>query len=113
MSSEWSQAEANRTIDEVKRRAVMDREFRALALANAARAIAKINPKTLPPGLSVKFVEADNRPVEDQPGVLTVVLPEILELETADQLSSEELAQAVGGITDSRFPIRWTPPEDK
>jgi hypothetical protein len=112
MGPEWSHAEANRTIDEVKRRSLIDREFRELALANAAKAIAKINPKSLPAGLSVKFVEPGVGTAADQPGVLVVELPAAIEPEEIDQLTSEELDQAVGGSGDIRFPNRWTPPEE-
>jgi hypothetical protein len=112
MGPEWSHAEANRTIDEVKRRSLIDRDFRELALADAAKAIAKINPKSLPAGLSVKFVEPGAGAAADQPGVLVVELPAAIEPEAIDQLTSEELDQAVGGTGDIRFPMRWTPPEE-
>jgi hypothetical protein len=110
MGSDWSQAEANRTIDEVKRRALIDREFRALALSNAARAIAKINPKALPAGLSIQFVEAGDAQVA---GMLVIVLPETIETEHLSQLSNAELDLAVGGIADIRFPTKWKTREEE
>jgi|SRR5580658_7472585 hypothetical protein len=113
MGSDWSQAEANRTIDEVKRRALIDREFRVLALSNAARAVAKINPKALPAGLSIQFVEAGDAPVADPPGMLVIVLPEIIETEHLSQLSNAELDLAVGGIADIRFPTKWKTHEEE
>lgn len=55
--SEWTQEEVQDVLGEVARRATVDREFRAMALADAAQAIARINPKPLPPDFSVQFVD--------------------------------------------------------
>jgi|SRR5215469_13916540 len=101
--AQWSQDEFNRTIDEVKGRSLLDLEFRELALSRPSAAVKKINPKPLPLGLVIKFVEG---PTGVGPtvtsGVLTIVLPE--SIEKADELSDAELEQAAGGRTDIQFP---------
>lgn len=100
--AQWSQDELNRTIDEVKRRSLLDLEFRALALSGPPAAVAKINPKPLPPGFVIKFVEGSTGEHSTvTSGVLTIVLPEIIE--KADELSDAELEQAAGGRTDIQF----------
>lgn len=104
--TQWSQDELNRTIDEVKRRCLINSSFRTLALTHPADAIAKINPKPLPDGLVVKFIEISlGEPSSIMSGGLTIVLPE--PLEQADELSDAELEQAAGGRTDIKFPPEW------
>jgi hypothetical protein len=104
--AQWSQDEFNRTIDEVKRRCLVDSGFRILALSQPVAAIAKINPKPLPEGWVVKFIEAATEvPSSIVSKSLSVVLPETLE--KADELSDAELQQAAGGITDIEFPPEW------
>ena len=103
--AQWSQDEVNRTIDEVKRRSLVDPDFRVLALSNPLAAIAKINPKPLPAGLSLRFVDSLDGtvpPVSSGPD-LTIVLPKLIA--SADDLSDAELEQAAGGKTDIKFPI--------
>ena len=103
---QWSQDEFNRTIDEVKRRSLIDPAFRNLALTHPSNAIAKINPKPLPAGLTVDFIETQTEaaPV-NTPRRLTIILPEALN--QADELSDSELEQAAGGKTDIKLPPDW------
>lgn len=101
----WTQEEASRTIDEVKARCLVDPGFRALALSNPVAAIAKINPKPLPAGLSIRFVEGTGA-TDSFAGTgpdLTIVLPALVD--KADELSDDELEQAAGGRSDIQFPF--------
>jgi hypothetical protein len=103
----WSQAEVNRTVHEVKRRSLIDLQFRALALANAPAAMAKVNPKPLPHGVVIRFVDASpgaGNPLPDTvKGTITVILPAPV-ADIAEELSDAELEKATGGLTDVRFP---------
>jgi hypothetical protein len=101
----WSREETNRTIDEVKRRSLVDPDFRALALSNPVAAIARINPKPLPLALSIKFVEGSAGADASSSSVphFTIILPE--PVAEAAELSDLELEQAAGGKTDVEFPI--------
>lgn len=104
--AQWSQDEFNRTIDEVKRRSLIDPVFRNLALSHPADAIAKINPKPLPAGLTVEFTETmAEAPSATASRCLTITLPEALK--QADELSDTELEQAAGGKTDIKLPPDW------
>jgi hypothetical protein len=101
----WSQEEANRTIDEIKKRSLVDLEFRKLALLNAKTAIAKVNPKPLPASISIKFVagsDAIDLHTQTEGGVLVVPLPD--PVPDAGELSESELEQAAGGLTNIQFP---------
>jgi hypothetical protein len=102
----WSQDEANRTINEVKKRSLLDFEFRKLALSSPKAAIAKVNPKPLPTGVSIRFVpESDAIGLNHQAegNVLFVPLPD--SVPDAGELSELELEQAAGGLTNVQFPI--------
>ena len=96
----WSKDELNRTMDEVRRRSLVDPDFRILAISHPLSAIARVNPKPLPPGVSIKFI-ADAHEAHPSSGPnpdLTIVLPP--PVEKADELSDAELEQAAGGMTD-------------
>ncbi len=101
----WSREEANRTVDEIKRRTLIDPEFRALALSHPTAAIARVNPRPLPVGLTIRFIESTARSdsPQDCPSQLTIVLPP--PVANADELSDAELEQAAGGETDIKLPI--------
>lgn len=53
----WTQDEVQQTLMEVARRATVDPQFRALALSDSAAAMAQVNPKPLPPDVSILFVD--------------------------------------------------------
>lgn len=103
----WSQAEVNRTVHEVKRRSLIDLEFRALALANAPAAMAKVNPKPLPRGIVIRFVDSLTTVESQSPDpvarTITVALPAPM-AEKAEELSDAELEKATGGLTNIQFP---------
>jgi hypothetical protein len=103
----WSQAEVNRTVHEVKRRSLIDLEFRALALANAPAAMAKVNPKPLPQGTVIKFVDSsttsENPSLDTVTRAITILLPAPVP-EKAEELSEAELEKATGGFTNILFP---------
>jgi len=101
----WSQEEFNRTIDEVKRRSLIDPDFRVLALSDSLAALAKINPKPLPAHVSLKFIDGSVE-ASVSPGSspdLRIVLP--AKVERADELSDTELEEAAGGMSDIKFPF--------
>ena len=84
----WSDEEIKKVELSIKRNAMKDPEFRALALSNPNAAIAKVTSNPLPPGFKVKFIDnaGANR---------TVVLPD--PLARVDELSDAELEQVAGG----------------
>lgn len=97
----WSQSEALRTIDEAKRRSLVDPEFRALVLTDPLTALAKINPRQIPPG-SVLFVESRGAtPHVVDPKVMVVILPDLGTVtdDDAEELSEDDLQQVAGGVT--------------
>ena len=90
----WSQAEAARTIEEVKRRSLADPEFRALALSNPLAAVVKVNPRPVPVG-SIRFMEAGETAREvNTEEMIVAVLPAP---KVADELSDEDLEEVAGG----------------
>jgi hypothetical protein len=95
--SEWSAVEIDRTIEEIKRRSLIDPEFRGVALASPLDAIAKVNPRPVPEGFAVRFVDGFDskaaREVSD--AVNTIVLPDLLG--RVVELSDAELDAAAGG----------------
>ena len=57
VADQWNDQEMTRAVREVIRRASVDPQFKQLAISNGAEAIARIDPKPLPPGLVMKFVD--------------------------------------------------------
>lgn len=103
--SPWSQDEVNRTMSEVKRRSVRSPEFRALALTDPHAAIAKVNPRPLPTGVSVKFVETAKEGSAESScdTCLVILLPS--PVAWAGELTEAELERAAGGYdTNIKFP---------
>lgn len=103
----WSLSEAERTIEEAKRRSVVDPTFRALALSDATAALAKINPRPIPVG-AILFVEKGAGVTEIGPNVVVIELPDLGNAD--DELFVEDLENAAGG--NSGFPPdgqRWRP----
>ena len=101
----WAQSEASRTLDEAKRRSATDPQFRALLLSNPMTALAKINPRQIPPD-SVRFIESKDAAVPfDNPKVLLIVLPELGSFnDDAEELTEDDLEQVAGGTTASTTP---------
>jgi hypothetical protein len=93
--TEWSSSEIQRTIDEIKRRSLIDPEFRALALADALTAIAKVNPRPVPEGFKVRFAESGGASSRSAEQVRIIVLPD--PLARTVEISDEELEEVAGG----------------
>jgi hypothetical protein len=89
-------SQVNELIAEVKRRATIDPEFRALAVKDGAAAIAKISKHGIPAGTSFRFVD-NSGPIK------TVTLPE--PLADIEELSDVELEQVAGG--DVSTGVTW------
>jgi hypothetical protein len=85
---EWTQSEAEQVEMELRKRAVKDPEFRALALRDPQAAIAKITPKPLPKNFKVKVVENEGANV-------VVVLPD--PIGRVEELSDADLEAVAGG----------------
>lgn len=85
--------EQAQVIRELCRRAAVDPDFRALAITNAAAAIAKVTTKPIAPGISFCFVD-NSGPVK------TIPLPHALA--DTDELSDSEIERVAGG--------NWTGP---
>jgi bacteriocin-like protein len=103
----WSPSEASRTLDEAKRRSLIDPAFRELALSDPASALAKINPRHVPVG-SVRFIESkDAGMAAATPQLILVVLPDLnTSDEDLEELNENELEQVAGGTNPP------TPPTD-
>jgi hypothetical protein len=98
----WSRSEAVRTIEEVKRRSIIDPEFRSLALSDPIAALAKVNPRPIPAG-SVRFVEAGDAAQEiDNSEIIVAVLPDPKVV--TEELSEEDLEDVAGGTASNPPP---------
>ena len=85
---EWNEQAAQKTMQELIKKAQTDPEFRQLALTDPNAAIGKINPLPIPASFKVRFV--DNAGAN-----LTVVLPD--PVSATGELSDAELEQVAGG----------------
>jgi hypothetical protein len=90
---EWTNENADEVLQKVIERSRADPEFRALALSDSRSAIALIEPRPLPPGFTVRFV--DNERADR-----TFVLPDPVPV--ADNLTDAELEQVAGGSLITR-----------
>src|SRR5262245_20443532 len=86
--SQWSKEDEAGIIAEVRRRSAVDPDFRKLALADPAAAIAKISTKGAPTHVTFRFVDNSG-------GVKTVPLPD--PIPETDELSDAELENVAGG----------------
>jgi hypothetical protein len=77
---------------EIKKRAMTDAEFRALALRAPVEAVAAVSSEQLPPGFRLRFVE-------NQGASMTIVLPDPVVAGT--ELTDGELEAVAGG--DNRY----------
>ena len=84
----WTLDEAEQALVEVRKRAVIDKPFRKLLVANPNQAIEQVTGRSLPPGCKIKVLEPD--PTAD----LTFLLPRM----TSEELSPEELERVAGGL---------------
>ena len=83
----WNEVEIQNMLAEVMKRASTDPEYRALSLSDPVAAVAQVNPRPLPPGFKLRFV--DNAGAN-----LTIVLPDAVA--ASGELSDSELAQVAG-----------------
>jgi len=86
----WTQEEVDNIIVEAKKRAITDKSFRELVLADPKAAIEKISGKPVPAVMKIKVIESD-------PNYhVTFVLPKFV----GDELSFEDLENVAGGLCD-------------
>ncbi len=85
----WSEEEIESTLESIRKRSLTDPDFRELALSDASAAISEVNPKPMPNGYQVKFVD-NSGPVKN------FVLPDpVIE---SEELSDAELESVAGGV---------------
>jgi hypothetical protein len=81
--------EMNSMVREVIKRAVVDHDFRQLAVRDSEAAIAEVSGKKLPQGISIQFVDNYKKRIK------TIALPD--PVENPQELTDEELEQVAGG----------------
>jgi hypothetical protein len=86
--AEWNEAEAQKTLAEIAKRAQTDPEYRKLALKDPNTAIGKVNSTPMPAGFKVQFIDNEG-------ANLTIVLPDPISKQ--GELSDAELEQVAGG----------------
>ena len=96
--NDWTNEELQQTFAEVARRAAVNPEFRALALRDSAAAIARVSPRPLPKGMTVRFVD-NSGPLK------TIPLPDLVS-GISEELSEVELENIAGG--DSSVSGGWS-----
>ncbi len=86
--AEWNEAEAEKVLAQISKRAATDPEFRKEALSDPKSAVKKLSGQDVPPNFKLRFVE-------NQGANLTLVLPDPVSKE--GELSDSELEQVAGG----------------
>jgi hypothetical protein len=94
---DWTQEKADAVELEVKKRAIVDPEFRTLALTNPGAAIAQVSDIPLPAGFKIHFV--DNAGANK-----TIVLPD--PVPSVEELSEEELLAIAGGDNSNNTNVK-------
>jgi hypothetical protein len=95
--SHWNDERFERVLEEVVKRAVLDPEFRRLALADGGQAMQKFDPTPLPQNLDLAFREGDgttNVGFEISGSSRTVTLP--APLWASGELTDMELEEVAG-----------------
>ena len=87
----WTEEEIERTLEEIRKLSLVDGEYRKLALTDPAAAVAKFNPKPLPQGYDIKFIDNSG-------AVKSFLLPN--PVENVEELSDAELEAVAGGISN-------------
>jgi hypothetical protein len=95
--------EVNSAVREVIKRAVVDPDFRQLAVRDGRAALAKVSSTKLPGDVEIQFVDNYNKPIK------TIPLPD--PVASADELTEEELEGVAGGWCV--FTICWHTEESK
>ena len=95
--------EINSAVREVIKRAVVDPDFRQLAVRDGRAALAKVSSTKLPGDVEIQFVDNYNKPIK------TIPLPD--PVASADELTEEELEGVAGGWCV--FTICWHTEESK
>jgi hypothetical protein len=87
--SNWTPEEIEEAVKKVMSQGSTDAAFRKVALTDPNKAVEQVAGKPVPPGIKVRFVEAEG-------AQYTIVLPD---LKTGDpsELSDAELEQVAGG----------------
>lgn len=86
--STLTQADANKAIQDVLKRAATDADFNSRALANPSAAVKEVTGKDLPTDFTLRFVANSGAD-------LTIVLPDAVS--STEELSDSELEQVAGG----------------
>ncbi|MGZ7072108.1 MAG: hypothetical protein ACXVKL_06655 [Candidatus Angelobacter sp.] len=92
--SHWNDERFERVLEEVVKRAVLDPDFRRLALADSGQAIQKFDPTPLPQDLNLAFLEGDSVGFEICGSNRTVTLP--APLWASGELTDMELEEVAG-----------------
>jgi hypothetical protein len=93
LNMSWTEEEADRAFVEVRRRAMTDKAFRQLALANPNAAIEKVSGKAVPPGIKIKIIETDPA------AHMTFLLPQMI----GEELSEADLEKVAGGVCSTNI----------
>jgi len=101
--SNWNSESLTQAIEQFKRRAARDEEFRSLALKDPALAVKELTGADVPEGFTINVLESKGAD-------LTIVLPEF---KSDDELDESELELVTGGTSFSAFILESTEPKKK